>query len=101
MRYLIRLTVLLTSLLSISACGSSQSETDLIAIMESYEAAWNAKDLDGLTIRSETENKDVKTSTELRSIVLKTPAASLFEIPAGYSEAKGYMDLMANGTQRE
>ena len=46
MRYLIRLTVLLTSLLSISACGSSQSETDLIAIMESYEAAWNAKDLD-------------------------------------------------------
>jgi hypothetical protein len=62
---------------------------------------WNAKDLDGLTIRSETENKDVKTSTELKDIVLKTPAASLFEIPAGYTEAKGYMDLMANGTQHE
>jgi hypothetical protein len=31
----------------------------------------------------------------------ETPAASLFEIPAGYTEAKGYLDLMANGTQHE
>jgi hypothetical protein len=55
---------------------------------------WNAKDLDGMTIRSEVENTDYKVTTEVRNIVLKTPAASLFEIPAGYTEAKGYMDLM-------
>jgi hypothetical protein len=55
---------------------------------------WNAKDLDGMTIRSEVENADYKVTTEVRNIVLKTPVASLFEIPAGYTEAKGYMDLM-------
>ena len=55
---------------------------------------WNAKDLDGMTIRSEVENMDYKVTTEVRNIVLKTPAASLFEIPAGYAEAKGFMDLM-------
>jgi len=55
---------------------------------------WNAKDLDGMTIRSEVENMDYKVTTEVRNITLKTPAAALFEIPAGYTEAKGYMDLM-------
>ncbi|HEY6010145.1 MAG TPA: GNA1162 family protein, partial [Nitrospirota bacterium] len=60
---------------------------------------WNAKDLAGLTIKSETENKDRKTTVELRNIVLKKPAASLFEIPAGYVEAKGVADLMAIGPQ--
>jgi hypothetical protein len=55
---------------------------------------WNAKDLGGLTIKSETENKNFKTSTELRDIVLKTPDPSLFEIPAGYTEARGFMDVM-------
>jgi len=54
---------------------------------------WNAKDLDGMTIRSEVENKDYKVTTEVRNIILKTPAAALFEIPAGYTEAKGFMDL--------
>jgi hypothetical protein len=48
-----------------------------------------------MTIRSEVENKDYKVTTEVRQIVLKTPPAALFEIPAGYTEAKGYMDLMA------
>ena len=62
---------------------------------------WNAKDLDGLTIKSETENKDYKTTTELRNIVLKTPAAVLFEIPAEFTEAKGFMDLMAGGPGNE
>lgn len=56
---------------------------------------WNAKDLDGMTIKSEVENMDYKVTTEVRNIILKTPAASLFEIPAGYTEAKGFMDLMA------
>jgi hypothetical protein len=55
---------------------------------------WNAKDLDGMTIRSEVENTNYKVTTEVRNIVLKTPDASLFEIPAGYTEAKGFMDLM-------
>jgi hypothetical protein len=55
---------------------------------------WNAKDLDGMTIRSEVENTDYKVTTEVRNIILKTPAAALFEIPAGYTEAKGFMDLM-------
>ena len=56
---------------------------------------WNAEDLNNMTIRSEVENKDHKVTTELRNIVLQTPPAALFEIPAGYSEARGYMDLMA------
>jgi hypothetical protein len=56
---------------------------------------WNARDLDGMTIQSEVENKDFKITTNVRHIVLKAPRASLFEIPAGYTEAKGFMDLMA------
>ncbi len=56
---------------------------------------WNATDLDGMTIKSEVENKDYKITTQVRHIILKTPRASLFEIPAGYTEAKGFMDLMA------
>lgn len=56
---------------------------------------WNAKDLDGMTIRSEVENKDYKITTEVRNIILKTPAAAMFEIPEGYTEAKGFIDLMA------
>ena len=46
MKKLFRFTILFALLLSLSACGSPQVETDPIAIMESYEAAWNAKDLD-------------------------------------------------------
>ena len=56
---------------------------------------WNARELGGLTIKSEVENKDYRVTTELKNIVLKTPAATLFEIPAGYTEAKGFMDLTA------
>jgi hypothetical protein len=55
---------------------------------------WNAKDLDGMTIRSEVENRDYKITTEVRNIISETPAAALFEIPAGYTEARGFMDLM-------
>jgi hypothetical protein len=56
---------------------------------------WNATDLSGMTIKSEVENKEYKMTTELKNIVLQTPRASLFEIPAGYTEAKGFMELMA------
>ncbi len=55
---------------------------------------WNARDLDGMTIKTETENNDFKMTTELKNIVLKRPAASLFEIPSGYTEAKDFMELM-------
>ncbi len=55
---------------------------------------WNAIDLDGMTIRMETENNDFKMTTELKNIVLKRPAASLFEVPADYTEAKDFMELM-------
>jgi hypothetical protein len=55
---------------------------------------WNAKDLDGMTIRGEVEDKEFKVTTEVRDIILKTPAAALFEIPAGYTQAKDVMDLM-------
>lgn len=55
---------------------------------------WNARDLDGMTIKTETENNDFKMTTELKHIVLKRPAASLFEIPSGYTEAKDFMELM-------
>ncbi len=55
---------------------------------------WNAKDLDGMTIKSETENNDFKMTTELKKIVLKRPADSLFEIPSDYTEAGNFMELM-------
>ena len=47
-----------------------------------------------MTIKSEVENKDYRITTELKNIVPKTPAASLFEIPAGFTEAKDFMELM-------
>jgi hypothetical protein len=62
---------------------------------------WNAKDLDGMTIRSEVENKDYKVTTDVRKIIMQTPNALLFEIPDGYTEAKGFMDLMATTEQNK
>ena len=55
---------------------------------------WNAKDLGGMTIRSEVENKDFKMTTDLKNIVLKSSPASVFEIPQGYIESKNFMELM-------
>lgn len=57
---------------------------------------WNARDLKGMTIKSEVENNEYRITTELRNIILKTPAASLFEIPAGYAEAKNFMEVMGS-----
>ncbi len=62
---------------------------------------WNAKDLDGMTIRMETENDDFKMTTELKNIVLKKPAASLFEVPADYTEAKDFMELMMDKKKQQ
>ncbi|MDO8446376.1 MAG: DUF799 family lipoprotein [Deltaproteobacteria bacterium] len=61
-------------------------------VQEGY--IWNARDLDGMTIKSEIENKEFKITTELKNIILRTPDASLFEIPGGYTEAQGFMELM-------
>ncbi len=55
---------------------------------------WAATDLDGMTIKSDVGNADGRVVTELMDIVLKTPPEGLFEIPADYTEAHTYMDLM-------
>jgi hypothetical protein len=55
---------------------------------------WNARDLGGMTIRSEVENKDFKMTTDLKNIVLKSSPASVFEIPQGYVETKNFMEIM-------
>ncbi len=55
---------------------------------------WNARDLGGMSIRSEVENKDFKMTTELKKVVLKSSPASVFEIPQGYTEAKSFMEVM-------
>jgi hypothetical protein len=58
---------------------------------------WNARDLGGMTIKSEVENADFKVSTTLQKIVLKSSPPSVFEIPAGYTQAKDFMELMMSG----
>ena len=62
---------------------------------------WNARDLGGMTIKSEVENKDFKMTTELKNIVLKSSPASVFEIPQGYTEAKSFMDVVMSGKQNQ
>ncbi len=57
---------------------------------------WNARDLDNMTIRSEIENNDMRTTTEFRNIVLATPPAALFEVPTDYTETQSIMDVMMN-----
>ena len=62
---------------------------------------WNARDLGGMTIKSEVENKDYKMTTELKKIVLKSSPASVFEIPQGYTESKDFMDIMMSGQKKQ
>jgi hypothetical protein len=62
---------------------------------------WNARDLGGMTIKSEVENKDFKMTTELKNIVLKSSPASVFEIPQGYVESKNFMEIMMPAQQKE
>ena len=49
-------------------------------VQEGY--IWNARDLDKMTIRSEIENNEMRTTTEFKNIVLETPPAALFEVPS-------------------
>jgi hypothetical protein len=65
---------------------------------EGYE--WNAKDLDGMTIKTETENNDFKVVMEIKNVVLKRPDNALFEIPTGYTESKDMMDLMMDSGKK-
>ncbi len=54
---------------------------------------WNARDLDGMTIKSITEDDKFKAMTMLKNVKLKTPPAPLFEIPAGFIKARGFMEI--------
>jgi len=63
-------------------------------VQEGY--IWSARDLDNMTIRSEIEHNDVRITTEIRSIVLAPPPATLFEVPTDYTETESIMDLMMN-----
>ncbi|MDY6822634.1 MAG: DUF799 family lipoprotein [Thermodesulfobacteriota bacterium] len=51
---------------------------------------WNARDLDGMTIKTVTTYQGMKSTTLMKKIRLKTPSASVFEIPAGYSEITSF-----------
>jgi hypothetical protein len=62
---------------------------------------WNARDLGGMTIKSEVENNDFKMTTELKNIVLKSSPASVFEIPQGYVESKNFMEIMMPAQPKE
>lgn len=55
---------------------------------------WEAKDLDGFVVRTEFEDKDVKSVTEFKNIVLKSPSPSLFQLPKDYTKAANFMELM-------
>ena len=48
-------------------------------VQEGY--IWNARDLDNMTIRSEIESNEMRTTTEFRNIVLATPPASAVRDP--------------------
>ena len=48
MKNLFRVTMLFVLLISLSACGSSQVETNPAAVIEEMEAKWNAKDVQGV-----------------------------------------------------
>jgi hypothetical protein len=67
-------------------------------VNEGFE--WNANDLDGMTIKTETENNDFKVVMEIKHVVLKRPDSSLFEIPAGYTESKDFMELMMDSNKK-
>ena len=50
MKNLFRFTILFAMLLSISACGGGgdAADSEEAKVMEAYEAAWNAQDIDGV-----------------------------------------------------
>ncbi len=48
MKNLFRFTLLLALLLNLSACGSSQADSNPAAVFEAIDVAWNAKDVEGV-----------------------------------------------------
>ncbi len=48
MKNLFHITLLFALLVAVSACGSSQADSDPVAVLEALEAAHNAKDPDGV-----------------------------------------------------
>ena len=71
-------------------------------ILESEEETRNEADLEIANqavqtinmIKSEMENPSAKSTTLLTNIVLSTPAADLFEVPADFTETDNFMELM-------
>ena len=55
---------------------------------------WNATDLDGMTIRSEIDNATAKMTSTLTGIVMGTPPADLFEVPADYTETSNFLEIV-------
>ncbi len=48
MKNLFRFTILFALLLSLSACGGGDADSEEAKVIEAYEAAWNAQDIDGV-----------------------------------------------------
>lgn len=48
MKNLFHLSIFVTLLFSLSACGSAQEETNPAAVIEAGDAAWNSKDVDAI-----------------------------------------------------
>jgi len=55
---------------------------------------WKATDLDGMTIRSEIDSPAVKMTSTLTNIVMGTPPAALFDVPADYTETDNFLDVV-------
>ncbi len=56
---------------------------------------WAAKDLDGIIVRAEFEDKLSRETFELKNVKIGTPAKGLtFEVPPGYSKAVDFMEVI-------
>lgn len=48
MKNLFRFTILIFLLLSLSVCGGGAADSEEAKVIEAYETAWNAQDIDGV-----------------------------------------------------
>ncbi len=55
---------------------------------------WEAKDIKGLIVRAEFEDKFTRETFDLNDITTGAPAPGLFEVPAGYSKAADLMEVV-------
>lgn len=75
-----------------------ESEIEIMGMKrKSRSTVWQSADFI-MPLRTQTENGH---TTELRNIRKGTPAASLFEVPKGYRQVGGMMELMAGGGEDE